>query len=342
MDRRAIPQRRPARAARWGVAGLSALLCLGLLELFFRTVQPAAAYLQMRPVIQQYATRPDPVLQYRQREGFSGRFDTRDFRTTVRINSRGLREREIPYEKRAGTRRILALGDSFAFGWGVEEEQTAVRLLEPLLPGIETVNAGCSGWSTRQEVEFFALEGRKYRPDLVLLFFCQNDPAENEQQYAFREGRLVLAGESQGVGARLDRFLRRNSALYALGGRVLQKLGRGAPTSAPAEQQADEWRTEQALLSRLAEECRAAGAALALVIVPGKGPRGEPIPAPGAERLTAVAGQTGIPILDLQPALHEAYAAEPVSFPRDEHWTPAGHRTAALAIAKFLRTHRLP
>src|SRR4051794_26480600 len=37
----------------------------------------------------------------------------------VTINSRGLREAEIPYEKAPGTYRILALGDSLTFGWGV-------------------------------------------------------------------------------------------------------------------------------------------------------------------------------------------------------------------------------
>src|ERR1043166_7044657 len=43
----------------------------------------------------------------------------------VRINSKGLREREIPYERTPSTRRILMLGDSFTEGWGGPSEQTS-------------------------------------------------------------------------------------------------------------------------------------------------------------------------------------------------------------------------
>ena len=39
------------------------------------------------------------------------------------INSKGLRDREYPYEKSDGTRRILVLGDSYAWGYGVRGKE---------------------------------------------------------------------------------------------------------------------------------------------------------------------------------------------------------------------------
>src|SRR3981081_744447 len=51
----------------------------------------------------------------------------------VTINSKGLREREIPYERTPSTLRILMLGDSFTEGWGVPVDQTFSKRIERLL-----------------------------------------------------------------------------------------------------------------------------------------------------------------------------------------------------------------
>lgn len=57
---------------------------------------------------------------------------------------------------------------------------------------------------------------------------------------------------------------------------------------------------------------------------------------PGAV-MRAFARQTGIPTLMLLPAMREAERLEATSFPREFHWTPAGHRAAAKAVAAELR-----
>lgn len=48
----------------------------------------------------------------------------------VAINSDGLRGREINTPKPPHTFRILAVGDSVTFGYGVREEDTYVKVLE--------------------------------------------------------------------------------------------------------------------------------------------------------------------------------------------------------------------
>lgn len=109
-----------------------------------------------------------------------------EFRAFVQINSKGLRERELPYEKPPGTYRILILGDSFIEGYQVSQDQTIAKVLERLLNDgrsdlhFEVINAGVGGWGTDNELLFFRHEGYRYRPDLVILgFLAGNDVANN-------------------------------------------------------------------------------------------------------------------------------------------------------------------
>jgi len=138
---------------------------------------------------------------------------TPEWRVYTRINSRGLRDREIPRE-RSGGFRVLVLGDSFTAGMQVEQDATFVKLLErrlaasaPAGSDVEVLNAGVSGWGTDNALLFFQNEGWRYRPDLVLLAFdTVNDIWENARElvgtnpfwpdkpyFALVDGRLVRA-----------------------------------------------------------------------------------------------------------------------------------------------------
>lgn len=95
------------------------------------------------------------------------------YKWRVRLNALGLREdREIPRTAEAGTRRYLALGDSWMFGYSVDQGKTIPDVLEALLPAklgverVEVVNAGVFGSSAfdmlaryRQLVETHAFDG---------------------------------------------------------------------------------------------------------------------------------------------------------------------------------------
>ncbi len=97
-------------------------------------------------------------------------------RIPVDINSHGLRDVEIPFQKPLNTVRILNLGDSVAMGWGVRQEETYGKQLEKLLnrqaadgTRFEVINAGVPGWNPENELSFLQAEGVKYQPDLILL-----------------------------------------------------------------------------------------------------------------------------------------------------------------------------
>jgi lysophospholipase L1-like esterase len=116
----------------------------------------------------------------------------------IRINSKGLRDREHTYERTQGTFRILLLGDSMAWGWGVGVEETYADLLEREL-GVEVINAGVPGWSTDQELWWFESEGIRYQPDLVLLVLVMNDLNGNEKtsMYGYEKPRWVRSSNGE-------------------------------------------------------------------------------------------------------------------------------------------------
>jgi lysophospholipase L1-like esterase len=106
-------------------------------------------------------------------------YDRREYRVAYRVNARGLRGPERGYEKPAGTARVLALGDSFVEAFMADDASTVTSRLEAHLAGrgcrAEVINGGTVGYSTDQEYLFFRDEGRKYAPDVTVLFVYHND-----------------------------------------------------------------------------------------------------------------------------------------------------------------------
>lgn len=97
-------------------------------------------------------------------------------RKPVHINSHGTRGPEIELTKPTNTIRLLFLGDSKTFGWGLSQEETyasrAGTLLEQRLgreKKIEVINAGVNAWSYPQMAVYFEEYGRKFAPDAVIV-----------------------------------------------------------------------------------------------------------------------------------------------------------------------------
>jgi hypothetical protein len=97
------------------------------------------------------------------------------------INSQGLRDYEYTRRKEPGTFRIVGVGDSSLFGWGVPIEDSGLKVLERRLNQefrarkFEVVNFAVPGYNTAMESETFVQRCLEYAPDLVLLNFNTND-----------------------------------------------------------------------------------------------------------------------------------------------------------------------
>ena len=95
-------------------------------------------------------------------------------------NSHGFRTREFE-SKPPGVTRIVTIGDSSTFGWGVEPEYTFQHLLEErfLRRGsatpIEVLNLGISGHTSRHGLGLFEHYVRDLEPDVLIVSYGAND-----------------------------------------------------------------------------------------------------------------------------------------------------------------------
>jgi acetyltransferase AlgX (SGNH hydrolase-like protein) len=116
----------------------------------------------------------------------------------VHINSWGMRDREHSVKKRAGTFRILLLGDSFMEALQIPFDESFPKLLEDRLresgsQNVEVISAAVSGWGTEDELAYLVRYGKRLQPDLILVAMTlHNDVSDNlrERSYTLNEGRL--------------------------------------------------------------------------------------------------------------------------------------------------------
>jgi hypothetical protein len=119
------------------------------------------------------------------------RWSPGDFRFRYSNNSLGWRGRREYRESKPTDYRVLFLGDSFTYGFGVNDDQTfAVQAEKDLRAGLlslEVMNAGCPGKGTDYALKLFQTVGHKFHPDLTVLGFFGNDFADNAR------GSIILS-----------------------------------------------------------------------------------------------------------------------------------------------------
>lgn len=118
------------------------------------------------------------------------------------MNSQGWRDAERSYEKPAGTRRIVVVGDSMVFGVGVDDGERFTEKLEQRLTRCEVLNLGVGAYGTDQELRVLELEGFRYHPDAVILVVALANDLEDirfewkdrwpKPYYTLRDGELIL------------------------------------------------------------------------------------------------------------------------------------------------------
>ena len=139
----------------------------------------------------------DSLLGWKNKPNAEGIFVMPDSTTLVKINSKGLRDKEYDYNKPEGIKRIIVLGDSFTWGYGVEAKDRFTEILNNKLPdNYEVINMGVSGYGTDQELLTLEREGLKYNPDLVVVGFHPGtdlDDNTNAIRYSYPKPLFVLS-----------------------------------------------------------------------------------------------------------------------------------------------------
>ena len=270
---------------------------------------------------------------------------------TVRINSRGLRGPEVPYEKSPGKRRVLFLGDSVPFGYRVNEEDCLVwKLPELAASRLTVVNASVQGYSPWQEYDLLRSEGLRYDPDVVVQVFCPNDVLDKYQLVPFGGKSLghrpTLRSPLDWSGLyrmfhaarNADRWLAHAEmgqiALLYSYRRLVQE------PDAPDVQRA--WRITLENMGKITALAHERKLRLMIVFVPHSDQvlRSGPNMTLIQERLAAFAEEAGVPFLDLLPAYRETLHEQDLEighlFVDPLHLTPQGHEIAAKRIYQFL------
>ncbi|MFT5284511.1 MAG: lysophospholipase L1-like esterase [Planctomycetota bacterium] len=132
-----------------------------------------------------YESVPDPVRRYAMRPGASTAIadEVTGQTWTFQVNSHRARGPEFPLVKPENERRILCLGDSFAFGLWCNQDETLVGHLAKLANQNESdpniswrgISIGVPGYHTGQQRIAFEQDGLAMDPDVVVLYFNTND-----------------------------------------------------------------------------------------------------------------------------------------------------------------------
>jgi hypothetical protein len=174
--------------------------------------------------------------------GISGEFAFR-FST----NRQGLRmtyDLEIP--KPPGRQRILLVGDSFTFGYGVEQDETFAAKLQERLDAnrtrVEVINAGfASGFTLDTHYLFLREIGAAWGPDRTIVGICLSNDLDDLAKTKWRvaDGKLVSLSKVTGflptwLSDALPIWLKSSGMLnFARSGLLQQLQAHGSPAGPP-------------------------------------------------------------------------------------------------------------
>ena len=282
--------------------GLVSIFCFVILEAYARLVQPKEDFIgqQGEPVV---LYELDPILGWTLASQ-PVRHKTFEFDVTYNLTARRMNDEWSAAD--ASKKRIVVLGDSHTFGYGLSgknawpnvlEQDLSERKAEPDTPPVVVYNLGVPGYGVDQYYLRLREDGWRLNPSIVVLGFSPNDiigilgnPAgrsyftidQDSGELVENTGRAVPAVKSANFSfvqllqrSIFVRQLVRTSAFYWFAARFQEATGRAAwPTKEPffrkvpnAEEQ-HSWELIQKLIERIYADCEARGVPLVVVFIP--------------------------------------------------------------------------
>ncbi len=321
------------------------------------------------------------LIQYNSQRGWAltpnwqGVHQHQDYKVSYTINHRGFRGEFEGLPRDAG-QRVAIVGDSFTFGFGVEDFETFSGQLERKANGtLQVLNFGVPGTSTDQQLLLIQDQVLGYKPNVIILVaYLANDLIDNQLGFPLQtenakpfftlvDDRLVL--ENVPVPRQRKPPVLANHTLSSviLGGLKAetgwlgQYLARshvasllGWRESIPPETLQQQFETKlagplklfNALVLRLQDALRETNTRFILALLPGQSYLKTPDSISGQyqeylrSKIKTGLAETGISVVDIGAQLAKDKPSEALYFPNDGHLNTAGHLQVAKILADAL------
>jgi lysophospholipase L1-like esterase len=350
------------------LVGLSLIVSLGFGEVALRIIDHPLS----RPVIDfNRWYEPSELYGHQLVKNFEG---PGPLHVPVKINSVGFRDAEHARTKDVGTIRILGLGDSFTFGWGVALEQTFLKQLEVRLQHVtdrpvEVFNIAVPGWGLNQYYIALREFGVAYQPDLVIVGYWTDDLNGPPVDKLGAVPNSTWEGERQAPlrGGTLH-HLRIFNFFYHLADDIkYRNRSKRIPHLHDVQARRAEWTTRPNYLisdpgpeatekygkqlrdhlSRIDQLVAENGAALVVVLIPDYSQLFHPEFQHINRVMKTTTDALGIPLIDMTPLYEATEETQPnYLWPLDGHTNQVGHKAIAdvllPAVCSLLKNRNVP
>ncbi len=278
----------------------------------------------------------------------------------VTINDDGFRglENYLP-EKPPDRYRLVALGDSFTFGYGVGDGHSYAAVLEAINQRLQTVNMGQCGYSVGQCYLWYRQHAATLDADMLVFAVITDDiwrmagkrTANGYGQPVFRLDNETVRVENQPVPQKLetgtlrfgrrqamDFFLQQNAVLRTLDGILPRRL-----LGFDAQDENELMAIALAMIGDLGDDSRKADRAFAVVLLPELAELTDADSSSIYEKVALVIGtychERNIPFLNMRSHFKTQGPLARRFFLDEEwhHYSPTGHRFVANRLDAWLR-----
>lgn len=302
-----------------------------------------------------------PELGWYHQKNKRARIQTDFVNVEIQTNSAGFRgAREYSLEKKPGVKRVLALGDSFVFGFGVAEGENFSQRLEAADPQTEVLNLGVPGYGIDQMLMAYRSMGKSYHADTVLIGLFPEDFWRNLRAFADTghakpyfevkaDGKLELKNVPVPPQFKLNmnqfpdliehgalENVLYHSELYKRLKKAWLRAGIGLGLLDP--DLSEEWILGRAILSQLIREVREDGSEPVMMMIPSESWARSTRKTTLRKSLIKFAEREKAAFVDLTPVFNQKVQEEGIAkyyIEGDWHWTAKGHKLAAEAIRSF-------
>jgi lysophospholipase L1-like esterase len=324
--------------AVWTI-GLSSLFGLVSAEFLFRAYQNSRYRQQFRDLQGPWEMIENDTREFQFKRGIWGTTQLAragDHSFSFHLNSLGFRGSEWLDEP--NTNKILALGDSYTFGWALADHETFPAQLETQLQdvsyAVHVLNAGIPGYNTRQELGLLRQIIQTVQPDLVIVGFVMNDAQPAGFAQVPVSPRVSYEFASSWAFSELIELFKHALRLPVKGSKYV--AGRGYLEDFRSD--GPGWREVKESLSEIAATCQARNVPVILVVFPDVTQRlDSSYPyRPIHNQVMAAAHESKIPAYDLM-RVFDGENSETLRVPWESHPNMEANRQVAAFLTRLIR-----